>query len=295
MDDLDDLDTSKTHNTQPDQTSDAETSLHLYARELKRLKSTIGDKILAQSMANHALLENADGEAEINSTCCGRKRPRPFALQCEVCSEEKESTEVFRLNCDHLYCNECLQKLFEGLMTDESLFPPRCCRKTIDIENAGTFLTPDIIKRFNNRKIEIETPNRIYCSSNLCSSFIHPDNITADVATCQKCGIVTCAICKTESHAGDCPNDPAIQSLRHLSSEKGWQSCYNCNRIIELTTGCNHITYDPLALADKSNILTLKKVAIAVLSFATSAAINGRHVRAHCGRKKISFSVLRKS
>lgn len=250
-----------------DASSDADASRQIYATELERVKGIISDSITAQNLANDNIPDKTDGKSSSGYD-------RTTMLQCEVCSEEKESGAIYQLHCDHLYCSVCLQRLAEASMTDESLFPPRCCRKPIPIERISASLTPDIVERFNVRKLEMETPNRIYCSSRECSSFIHPHNVVADLATCQKCGIVTCAICKAESHAGDCPSDPAIQNLRQLSSEKGWQSCYNCHRVIELTMGCNHITYDPQSLADNITILTWKKSCYCRAEFCY-----------HCGQK----------
>jgi hypothetical protein len=99
------------------------------------------------------------------------------------------------------------------------------------------------IGRFLAKKIEFETPNRIYCSKPSCSTFIPPQGIKNDVVTCIRCSTLTCAVCKKAAHANsDCPDDPAAQQLLQLATQEGWQKCYSCARFVELEHGCNHIS-----------------------------------------------------
>jgi hypothetical protein len=49
-------------------------------------------------------------------------------------------------------------------MIYESLFQPRCCRKPIDIEDAGAFLTPDTVDTENKleESAHARCPDLIY-------------------------------------------------------------------------------------------------------------------------------------
>jgi hypothetical protein len=90
--------------------------------------------------------------------------------------------------------------------------------------------------------VGLATKDRTYCAWPQCSSFIRPENIDGGVARCGKCGTTTCAICKDQAHDGDCPQDPAIQQTRDLAIQEGWQTCYNCHSVVELDSGCYHMT-----------------------------------------------------
>lgn len=161
---------------------------------------------------------------------------------CTACQQDKKFTEIARVPCRHEYCRDCLQDLFRSSMTDESLFPPRCCRNPIALSFVRIFLTSDIVRQYEQKRIEFATSNKTYCCSPYCSAFIPPANIHDDLATCPECGMLTCTMCKMAAHEGDCPADTSLQQLLETATENGWQRCYNCRRLVELDTGCNHMT-----------------------------------------------------
>ncbi|TLD26643.1 hypothetical protein PspLS_04622 [Pyricularia sp. CBS 133598] len=69
---------------------------------------------------------------------------------------------------------------------DESLFPLRWCKQLIPLERNRIFLDSELVGRFSAKKIQLETPNRIYCRDPGCSNFVPPLFIdTAEnIATC---------------------------------------------------------------------------------------------------------------
>lgn len=153
-----------------------------------------------------------------------------------------EFFNVARVPCQHEYCRPCLEQLFRLAMTDESLYPPRCCQQVIPIGQIRFFLTPDVAKEFEEKTNELDTQNRTYCHAPTCSTFIPIHNIANEVGTCPKCSRTTCVTCKTPSHRGDCFRDEALQQLLVTATSKEWQRCYACERVVELETGCNYIT-----------------------------------------------------
>ncbi|CAJ2511441.1 Uu.00g070660.m01.CDS01 [Anthostomella pinea] len=44
------------------------------------------------------------------------------------------------------------------------------------------------------------------------------------------------------AHAGDCPQDGALQAVLDVAREERWQRCYKCFTMIELNMGCFHMT-----------------------------------------------------
>ncbi|KAI1814869.1 hypothetical protein GGS20DRAFT_375068 [Poronia punctata] len=166
----------------------------------------------------------------------GQRRP------CAACSERKHFAELSRAPCNHEYCRQCLQRLFKDAMVDESLFPPRCCKQPIPLDKNRIFLDQDIIGLFREKALEYSTPNRTYCHNARCASFIPPVNYTDTTASCSRCHVRTCRTCKRASHDGDCPNDEQLQQVIRLARDQGWQRCQNCWGMVELNTGCNHMT-----------------------------------------------------
>ena len=161
---------------------------------------------------------------------------------CAACHEQKHNFDVVDVPCGHHYCRDCAVSMFKTAMADESFFPPRCCDRAIPIEDVKSFfLTPALVKEFEAKTIEFSTLDRTYCSIPSCALFIPPKQIKADVATCS-CKHVTCTMCKGKPHAGKlCPKDKATSEVLDLGKSNGWQRCYKCSHLIEMTTGCNHM------------------------------------------------------
>ena len=165
----------------------------------------------------------------------------PIKGHCVACDETMDFFDVARVPCEHEYCRGCLAHLFTLSMTDESLFPPRCCRQEIPLDRVRFFMPSELAKEFDAKYDELGTKNRTYCHDATCSTFIPRDSISDDIATCPRCTKTTCVICKAPSHSGDCPEDEALHQLVETATALQWQRCYACYRLIQLDTGCNHI------------------------------------------------------
>lgn len=163
--------------------------------------------------------------------------------QCSVCFGDYRATSMLSLPCGDRYCVDCLKTLFLNATTDETLFPPRCCRQPIPLQYIQRELSSDELNTFHNSAVEFSTKDRTYCSNVRCGKFILPTKITGDRAECPVCFTETCAACKAAFHEGDdCPADPALQATISLAQEQGWQRCYACRAMVELDYGCNHMT-----------------------------------------------------
>ncbi|KAI3342014.1 hypothetical protein F4824DRAFT_486430 [Ustulina deusta] len=161
---------------------------------------------------------------------------------CEACGEQKHFAELSRAPCQHEYCRQCLSRLFRDAIIDESLFPPRCCRQPIPLDKSQLFLDANVVRQFRQKAVELATPNRTYCHNTSCAVFIPPSNYSYATATCGECGGQTCITYKGALHEGDCPNDGQLQQVIQLAREQGWQRCQNCWSMVELHTGCHHMT-----------------------------------------------------
>ena len=163
-----------------------------------------------------------EAAAESSASAASRQRPSPGAYRrCIACDLTKPLLDIFKTPCEHHYCQECLRALFELSITDETLFPPRCCRQEIPLPPVKLYLSSALIDLFEKKSIEFKTSDRTYCSQPTCSSFITSVNIRGERATCTACGTYTCTICKNTAHDGDCPEDIATQQVLETAREQG--------------------------------------------------------------------------
>ncbi|RMY84921.1 hypothetical protein D0861_06708 [Hortaea werneckii] len=153
----------------------------------------------------------------------------PKTAACVACMDTFVWKELAEAPCGHTYCRECVSGLFRNAMTDESLFPPRCCSQLTP------FLGDDLATRFSAKTIEFSTPVRTYCHDVHCSAFIPPSSIRGEVASRPECREKTCTMCKAARHQGACPQDTALQQVLKVAQGEGWrrclcghQFCYNC-------------------------------------------------------------------
>lgn len=161
---------------------------------------------------------------------------------CGACTSKYRAHDIVRAPCNHEFCQGCLKDMFTLSLTDESLFPPQCCKQPIPMSRCQHLLSTKLRGQFAAKKIEYETPNRTYCSRSNCSAFVPPSHTEGDIAACVKCPTKTCTICKQAAHIdSDCPDDPAIEATVKLADENNWRRCSTCKRMVELKSGCYHI------------------------------------------------------
>ncbi|TKA54374.1 hypothetical protein B0A55_13251 [Friedmanniomyces simplex] len=159
--------------------------------------------------------------------------PEPVAkVTCSACSHEHPAHDVVKAPCEHDYCAACLENLYRACMTDESLFPPRCCRQPFPWELVRDLLSQELQSAFAAKRVELETQDRTYCHVATCSAFIPPDDYVADSAPCPKCQRSTCIECKRESHTGVCGEDDETEEFLATARQNGClcgaQFCYLC-------------------------------------------------------------------
>ena len=165
----------------------------------------------------------------------------PKTAACVACTDVLAWKELAEAPCGHTYCRECVSGLFRNAMTDESLFPPRCCRQALSVEKMTPILGEDLAIRFSAKAVEFSTPVRTYCHDARCSAFIPPNSIKGEVARCPECRKRTCTMCKAARHQGDCPQDAALQQVLEVAQGEGWRRCI-CGRMVIHGGACDHMT-----------------------------------------------------
>ena len=214
-------------------------SARLFGLYINPLKELDADSINYDAEDN-----DEQSTSESSSWAASRQAHSATALhECVSCGTKKRLFELLGCPCEHYYCEDCLRTLFRLSLSDETLFPPRCCRQQIPLSFARLYLDSGFVESFQKKSTEFMSSDRTYCYRPTCSSFIPPQYINGDSGICPDCGQLTCIICKGQSHEGDCPQDVGVQQVLELANEQGWQRCYNCRRLVELNHGCNHMRY----------------------------------------------------
>jgi len=162
--------------------------------------------------------------------------------QCCTCYDNFRPIDVIKLQCKHIFCAGCLKGLFLRATKDESLFPPKCCRQHIPLSLVRGRMSAEDHQEFVDAELEFSTVERTYCSNLRCGKFIPPSQIRADRAECTRCGASTCKMCQNTFHNDDCNADAALQATLSLAEGQGWKRCVKCKAVVELNTGCYHIT-----------------------------------------------------
>ena len=170
----------------------------------------------------------------------------PIIDHCNVCLEE--GYQGFVLACDHSMCISCTREMFSAAIRDSSLLPLRCCETPIDMNICRQILPAGDSETLLMRMKENEASNKMFCPT--CNKFINLDYIDDQESTELMCicGTVLCVRCKSKSHPRfTCAENKAIMDgddtlLLEVARQKGWKQCPECNVMIELAHGCNHIT-----------------------------------------------------
>lgn len=206
---------------------------------------------LSVTVAESAVLDFSDDEDKAGPSMTFAERQADtmkklsMEFQCVVCFDQFPRALMVSLKCSHRYCGGCINNVFTRATKDETYYPPRCCSQSIPKELGYRHMQAEDIAAFELASVEYATSKRTYCSNLECNAFIRPDDIEPDIgrANCQKCSTVTCSRCNSEYHPSTpCPDDEALRGTKVLAEAMGWKSCNNCDRMIELRTGCNHIT-----------------------------------------------------
>ncbi|KAI5370735.1 Putative IBR domain, Zinc finger, RING/FYVE/PHD-type, E3 ubiquitin ligase RBR family [Septoria linicola] len=215
-----------------------------------------GSEEIANALADSAM-SNPNQEQATSSVLGKRKRdtddgsgagPRKIGAdakkpKCSSCLETEKDIECYyTTTCEHIYCDECLQKLFQHSMHDEFLFPPRCCKTPIEAGNVVDLLGEELRQEFLEKYEELQDLSKIYCYVPTCSTYIGKKERADGRAKCPKCDAYTCLVCKEAAHVFECPDDEGAQGVHAVAREKGWGICEPCGRVWEHDYGCWHMT-----------------------------------------------------
>lgn len=205
----------------------------------------------------------------------------PPARTCIACFKHINPLEAARTPCNHDYCRNCIEAMFENVIENRSQFPARCCGQPIPLLTAQPLLRPGLIPLYERKQIESETVDKTYCSNARCSRFLYGNDIQNERATCGNCRTVTCTRCKAFAHTGRCGADPGLRQVLDAARQNRWQQCYSCHQLVERIEGCTHmrLVFSLLTSRIQTNQITVTGAG-AVLASAITVGNAGRKTAA---------------
>ncbi|KAI0089519.1 hypothetical protein BDY19DRAFT_942682 [Irpex rosettiformis] len=168
--------------------------------------------------------------------------------ECVACQHMVMDTNAVRVPCGHFYDIPCLLSLVKASTRDESIFPPRCCQDTVPSSLFEKHMDTQLSRLFSLKTQEFSTPKRVYCARVTCNRFLgprtkskngppHAYDCTESGCTTRTCSRCRCEVKKHVLHACRPDNVP-----RRLVQRGCAQQCPGCDRLVELKSGCFHIT-----------------------------------------------------
>jgi IBR domain, a half RING-finger domain len=156
-----------------------------------------------QCIAPSGYLNCYERVVENTAKCMNETAGNPTAQKGCACVDGEE-----KINC---FAQACWNRVrFLSLFHQLSVYSDE--RGTVNKGNSYTAANTKPKSRATSpcavsqqKKIELDTPDRTYSSNPLCSVFIRLKDIMDEQASCADCGTVTCTLCKATSHGGGLP------------------------------------------------------------------------------------------
>jgi hypothetical protein len=188
----------------------------------------------------------------------------PMTESCMVCLDDVRNHGKFQLGCPHPMCRKCMVDYVSSTLKNSRKIP-RCPEPGCPIElnpeiliNAGWQADHRLLlEKFESVFIEetlLQGKVR-YCPNPRCATPYEENEEAKNNNVrrrCVECKEDFCSNCKTPWHQGmDCAaftqfkrnnQDYDDASLELLASRNSWKHCPKCDRVIEKSEGCNHMT-----------------------------------------------------
>ncbi|KAL8663401.1 MAG: hypothetical protein Q9202_003920 [Teloschistes flavicans] len=174
--------------------------------------------------------------------------PEPETDECISCFDDIPIEEAIGVPCRHKYCAPCFSQLIATALQNEDHFPPKCCLQEIPRGVLRKHLPPNELSSFDSKALEysVAIGSRYYCARPECAKWIDTKKTRTHngALVCPHCNNSMCTVCRGPEHpAGqDCPQDFGLDATLQQAERAGWRRCYSCRALVELNTGCRHIT-----------------------------------------------------
>ncbi|CAD8048977.1 unnamed protein product [Paramecium primaurelia] len=180
-------------------------------------------------------------QEQFKSNCFQQSNQRSQIIgktKCIICLENIQSNRYLLTACQHIYHKNCLNNLIEAQVDLPIRCPNLQCRQEIlreDLEQITSKQVMDKLDKFAFNQYLMSHPNIFQCPTQNCSGIYE---IEGPIQVCMICQQIFCTKCKKLFHEGICGE----QSFVDLARRQQYKQCSLCNRWIEKTYGCNHIS-----------------------------------------------------
>lgn len=170
------------------------------------------------------------------------------SVECTSCFDNVPEKRAVDVLCRHSYCRPCFSQLVKTAMLSEDTFPPKCCLQDIPRRVIQSHLSSEELDQLDKKALEYAVPvgNRYYCGSPECAKWIDTRKARRfnGGLECPHCEFKMCISCRGAQHGRnqDCPQDFGLRRALEQAERAGWRRCYSCRTMVELNTGCRHIT-----------------------------------------------------
>ncbi|QPC72307.1 hypothetical protein HYE68_003059 [Fusarium pseudograminearum] len=214
-------------------------------RSIMRMSARVPGKRPRSEFENHGIQENNPVPTDTTPSSPSVRRATRLirTKECLACGEDFPQSTMIVAPCSHLFCKPCADNLVSLAMKHEVYFPARCCDTTIPVTLSNRF-SKEVVTQYQAKAVEFAIPSlgRVYCSSELCATFIPPTQIDSGIGHCKRCLTDTCIACKAKAHKGACAHkEEDFQGVLQLAESTGWKRCSKCGHVIEKSMGCNHM------------------------------------------------------
>ena len=197
---------------------------------------------------SHKLFKLLPGRKRKSDILSEPQMSQATTYECTSCFDDVPQNKVVDMPCHHKYCSPCFSQLILTAISHEATFPPKCCLQEIPKKTMREHLPPKALAQFDEKALEyaVAIGNRYYCVSSKCAKWI--DTRIArrmnGVLECPHCAVRLCTTCRGPQHPSneDCPQDYGLGPTLDQAERAGWRRCYHCRALVELTSGCRHIT-----------------------------------------------------
>ncbi|XP_078445591.1 E3 ubiquitin-protein ligase RSL1-like [Wolffia australiana] len=190
---------------------------------------------------------------------------------CPICLEDVDPEGIFQvIGCNHRFCFSCMCQHVEVKLLDGFLpcCPSEGCKTGLTVDEPLTYLTPKLAETLAQRLAEAAIPadEKVYCPYPRCSALmargearrLEGGSSSRGVARedvglrqCLVCKGLFCLVCRVPWHHGmSCEgyqwNSRQLHGeearVEQLARAHMWRRCVKCSHMIELASGCFHVS-----------------------------------------------------
>jgi len=229
-------------------------------KSYKKKKRTASDKKRTRKKDNDIDINLSDSDSESSKINQEHNYCTTKPFECPICIEDIDIGKGYILEeCNHVYCNSCLQGYLNNLIQDAKVLDIHCPHPSCE-----TLLSYNDVKRLCDEKQFVKyeeftlvaalkgDPNVRWCPNpKSCNNAIVNDRPNENKKlVCDQCHYAFCFDCNEEWHIGTCEelqewklqNNQVDKAFVKYTKSSNTQKCPKCKVRIQKSQGCNHMT-----------------------------------------------------